>query len=435
MWIGILLGGLWPAAAPAAQNFSLPEFETGHKLPTTDVPRQPWMDRDWLDLSVFVGTLGAGVWLVHYQRSRRGVFWLTLFALAYFGFYRQGCICPVGSIGNVSLAAGTGYALPWLVGIFFAIPLVLSLFYGRVFCAGVCPLGAIQDAVLWKPVTVPGWLEQALGLFAYLYLGLAVVFAAVGSDFIICRWDPFVGFFRFSGSSHMLFIGGVLLLMSVFVGRTYCRFICPYSALLRMLSLFSWKKVSITPTECIDCRLCESSCPFGAIRKPTPAGRVLPTPRDRSRLGWLIGATPAMACLLAALGYLSAPVFASTDFTVKLAHLVADAEKSGATDPPDEVKGWKRTLESPGDLYSRAARIERSFEIGMAIFGAYAGVVIGLRLIAHARRKRLTGYTADPSSCVACARCYAYCPIEIERRTGKRPQLPTEPQPAQVVVV
>ena len=79
---------------------------------------------------------------------------------------------------------------------------MFTLFFGRTFCAAVCPLGAVQELVAVRPVKVPRWLDQALGLLAYVYLGAAVMFAATGTAFLICRYDPFVGFFRRSPAAR-----------------------------------------------------------------------------------------------------------------------------------------------------------------------------------------------------------------------------------------
>ena len=102
------------------------------------------------------------------------------------------------------------YAVPLGVTAFFVLPLVFALFAGRTFCAAVCPHGALQDLVLLKPVKVPPWLEQALSVLPYIYLGAGVLFAATGSAFIICQYDPFVPIFRMSGRSLMVLSGAAL---------------------------------------------------------------------------------------------------------------------------------------------------------------------------------------------------------------------------------
>ena len=113
-----------------------------------------------------------------------------------------------------------GYAVPYFVIGVFMLPLVAALFFGRVFCSGVCPLGAIQELVLIKPIEVPLRLDKALGSLKWVYLVAALILAlapAASRDFIICRFDPFVGFFRFSGPVHMMLLGAGFLLLGLFV--------------------------------------------------------------------------------------------------------------------------------------------------------------------------------------------------------------------------
>ena len=75
---------------------------------------------------------------------------LTVACLAYFGFYREGCICPIGSIQNVVGAPSPirRYSIPIVVTAIFFLPLFVALFFGRAFCGGICPLGAIQELVV-----------------------------------------------------------------------------------------------------------------------------------------------------------------------------------------------------------------------------------------------------------------------------------------------
>ena len=263
---------LWTAPAWAVQRFPPPDFESGYKQPvmTRPRPRAGWEEAgDEVLLGAF---LAGAAWLAVKRRSRLGIALLGAGALAYFGFWVGGCICPIGSIQNVTLALAGGDRLPVSVLLIFLLPLVFALAYGRVFCGAVCPLGAIQDVVLLRPVRVPDWLAHALSVVPFFYLGLAVLMAATDSLFVICRFDPFVGIFRLAGPLPMLAAGGLLLLLATVVGRPYCRFLCPYGALLGLMSRFASRKVTITPDDCVVCGLCEDACPFGAIEAPTPQG-------------------------------------------------------------------------------------------------------------------------------------------------------------------
>lgn len=241
----------------------------GYKTPAVQRPLPMPVWRHSLDVALLALAMGLGAWIVLKRRSRNWLVVLTIACLVYFGFVREGCICPIGAIQNVSVAVvDPTYAISHTVILLFFLPLGLALLFGRVFCGGVCPLGAIQDLVLLRPVQVPRRLDKALGVLKYVYLGVAVWYAvqpAVARDFVICRFDPFVGLFRQTGPGHMLILGGVFLFLGVAVGRPYCRYLCPYGALLALLSRFSWRRVVITPSGELDCGLCTEACPFGAI--------------------------------------------------------------------------------------------------------------------------------------------------------------------------
>lgn len=251
-------------AAPTAEDIG-----GGYVVPAVQrpQPRAAW----WtvVDIAALGLGLAVGAYLALVKRSRNGLAVLTIGSLLYFGLFRQGCICPIGAIQNVAVAiADPRYVVPVAAIVFFFLPLVAAIFFGRVFCGGVCPLGAIQDLVVLKPLNVPRKLDKVLGLGKYIYLVLALWYAlrpAAHRDFIICRFDPFVGLFRLTGPGYMLVAGGALLLLGMFVGRPYCRYLCPYGALLAIVSRFSWKGVTITPDTELDCGLCTGSCPFGAI--------------------------------------------------------------------------------------------------------------------------------------------------------------------------
>ncbi|MFW6164130.1 MAG: 4Fe-4S binding protein, partial [Planctomycetota bacterium] len=236
--------------ALGVERFPPPDFESGHTFPETRYPAPRADVWEYLDVGVLVVALGLASFLALKVRRRRWLFVVMIGSLVYFGFVRGGCVCPIGAVQNVTLAVfDSSYALPLTVLAFFVLPLAATLLVGRTFCAGVCPLGALQDLVVLRPVQVPGWLDRGLRVVALVYLGLAVVLAATGSAFIICQYDPFVAFFRLSGSTAMLVLGACVLGIGTVVGRPYCRYLCPYGVMLGWMGKVSKWRVTITPDE------------------------------------------------------------------------------------------------------------------------------------------------------------------------------------------
>ena len=427
LWMLGLFGWLLVAGlqARAQQRFPPPDFESGHQLPTTTTPAARAMWFQYLDVAVLLGCLGTASWLVYRKRSRKHLVGLSLVSLAYFGFLRKGCVCSIGSVQNVALAlADPGYAVPATVLAFFILPLILSLFVGRTFCAAVCPHGALQDLVLLKPIKVPGWLEEGLAILPFIYLGAGVLFAANGSLFLICQYDPFVPIFRMSGRVLMVLTGVALLLLGVFVGRPYCRFLCPYGALLKLGSMVSRLRVRVTPDYCTQCRLCETSCPFGAMREPEATPVTLP--RARRRLALLLAALPVLILSGGALGARFSHLAATWHPTVALAERFqreqANPRKFGVLSPDDLA--LERARQHPDQLVSEANAIRRKFRIGTWVFGAWIGAVVGLKLIGLSLQRQRTDYEPAPGKCVACARCFEFCPNELVRRGFPTPAVP-----------
>lgn len=397
----------------AVQRFPRPEFETPYVQPFTTTPaaRAQWLE--WIDVAVLAAALSLAAYLCLQRRSRRGILALTIFSLLYFGFVRHGCICPVGSLQNLVLAwVDPGYAVPLTVVLLFSLPLVFALFFGRVFCAAVCPLGAIQDVVVVKPMQLPRWLNQALGMVRYVFLGFALLLAATGAGFIVCRWDPFVHFFRLGGPLPIVLCGVAVLLVGVVIARPYCRFFCPYGVILGWLSALTRWRVSITPDECIQCRLCEDACPFGAIRKPSPER--VPETRGQGvrRLALLLCLLPILVVGGGWVGSRANVFLARMHPTFSLAEQIHGEEIGKLSEQTLESETFRTTGETVGDLLSDGVVVFRKFTLGGCLMGAFFGLVAGIKLITLATRRTRKDYEADPVACVSCARCYQFCPRE-----------------------
>jgi len=405
----------WHIVLSAQDRFPRPEFESGHVYPTNQMPvprAQVW---EYIDVIVLIGALAITTWLALKKRSRRGLIWMSVFSLAYFGFYREGCICSVGSVQNVSLALfNTGYSIPLTALLFFIIPLLFALAYGRVFCAGVCPLGAIQELTGFRPVKLPKAVEVILACVPFIYLGIAILFASTNSQFIICRYDPFVGIFRLDAPYTMIIFGALLLLAGIFVNRPYCRFLCPYGVLLNIFSRFAGKHLTITPAECTNCRLCEDVCPYNAII-PSNIGQKIEEPeKARKRFILYFLFVPLFALIGAFLLYNLAPSLSGANNTVRLARDIRIEKKSGIESDSKSVVAFKESGKTESELFSEEELIIGRFKNDSPWAGAFLGISFGIGMITLTVRTRRTGYKPHQGKCYSCGRCFKFCPIKVK---------------------
>jgi ferredoxin len=263
-------------------------------------------------------------------------------------------------------------------------------------------------------VQVPRPLEHVLGLIPYVYLGVTVLGVVTGAGFLICRYDPFVGFFRLGASFNILLLGGVLLLAGVFIGRPYCRFLCPYGVLLGWMSQFAKWHAKIPPTSCVQCRLCEEACPYNAINPLTPPDLVVDRHKGARRLGMLLLAAPLIMVFGAWAGARSHEFLARLHPTVQLAERVAAEERGEYTDMTIESEAFRSGKKTWPQLLEEADAVRREFRAGSAWLGAFLGLVVCGKLIRLSVVRRRSDYDIDRANCVSCGRCFAYCPVEKE---------------------
>jgi ferredoxin len=402
-----------PAIAQSADRFPRPEFTTGYQEPSMkNQPGARALFMEWFDIIVLVAALSAATYYSLKRVSRKAIFILSVGSVLYFGFYREGCVCPIGSIQNVALGlAGTGYVVPLGVILLFLLPLLFSLVVGRVFCASVCPLGAAQEMVIIKPIKVNKGVKHFLSLVPYLYLGTGVLFAYIGADFIICKYDPFIGFYRMGANFGMFLFSGAVLVVGTVVARPYCRFMCPYSILLKWTSVLSKWHLKTTPTECIQCRLCEDSCPFDHLHKPTVEKEPEPRSTGIRRVALLLAATPVIIGLGIGLGLLITPVMARAHFTVRLAERVFLEKHKLVEGTTEESRAFYETSTTYESLMAQADRIKQKVRNGSGILGAFIGLVVSCKLLALSIRRKRTDYEPNRGDCYSCARCSDACSV------------------------
>lgn len=408
----------WHAVLFAQQRFPKPEFESGYQYPEYQFTSPRGAAWEYIDVGVLVVVLFFTTWMTLKRRSRNGIIWISLFSLAYFGFFREGCICSIGSVQNMALALfTTDYALPLSAFLFFIIPILFTLAYGRQFCAGACPLGAIQELTGFFPVKLPRTVEVILGSVPYIYLALAILFAATDSHFIICKYDPFVGIFRLNAPATMIVFGILLLIAGIFINRPYCRFLCPYGVILNWLSRFSGKHLTITPTTCINCRLCENSCPYNAIIPSNLDAPVEKTVTSRKRFTIYLIMIPFLVVAGALFSSRFSGNLATVHRNVRLAGEIRMESLYGTPAKSQQAVTFKESGKTISELYNEETRIRDLFRKGAPYVGGFLGLSLGIALVSLSVRRRRTEYLPDRGKCYSCGRCFEYCPIHYNKAT------------------
>jgi polyferredoxin len=192
--------------------------------------------------------------------------------------------------------------------------IVMSLAARKSFCSWVCPVGTLSRALealgrvaLWRrrkaEILVPRWADLPLSSLKYLVLAFfawAILWNMSVADiegFLDGPYNRAVDarmlLFFLRPSAFALGTIGALALLSVVVKNAWCRYLCPYGALLGLGSWLSPVRVARDPDACIDCRKCTAACP-SEIRVHGKE-RVL-TPECTGCLS-CVSACPAEGCL------------------------------------------------------------------------------------------------------------------------------------------
>jgi len=159
----------------------------------------------------------------------------------------------------------------------FVVFLAISFLFRKAFCSWLCPVGTLSE-YLWRAgrrvfrrnFQLPRWLDLPLRSLKYLLLGFFVWAVANMSAGAIDEFmrSPYgviadvrmLNFFRYLGEIAAIVLA-LLALASVLVQNFWCRYLCPYGALLGIVSLVSPLRIRRSADACIDCAKCAKVCP------------------------------------------------------------------------------------------------------------------------------------------------------------------------------
>lgn len=413
----ILTSALYSLSGFCEARFPKPDFTSGYQYPEIfhGVPYEHMWDV--VDIILLVAMMSLVVWAAYKKRSRSVIYSLSVVSVLYYGFFRSGCVCSVGSIQNVVLAmTDSSYHLPWYVLLIFILPIIFAVFFGRVFCSGVCPLGALQELVNVRNFRLSRAVSATLSIIPWVYLAFTILYAATRSQFLICRFDPFIGIFRLGGDMGMIIFGISLLVLSVFVGRPFCQFLCPYGALLSIFSSLSWKRMEITEKQCINCALCDKSCPVDAIRSPQTSKMKESRTKGVKRIIMFGILIPLFTLAGSFLVGQNSDSLSKAHKSVYLYELIQAKEANPEFEEPLEVETFNAMGKNVEELKAEVDMVKRQYAFYSYLIGALIGFVIGFKLLKLSLKRSRKTYEIDSSRCTMCGKCFNYCPQNLKKK-------------------
>lgn len=186
-------------------------------------------------------------------------------------------LCPFGGVVSIyQVATGGGFVQKihessWIL---MWIGFGIALFLGPVFCGWICPFGTFQEWLgrigkkLFKKRYnrfVPPRLDAVLRYLRYLVLAAVVYNTAVTGVLMFANMDPYFALFNaWTGEVAItaFVVLGVVMLLSLFVERPFCKYACPYGAVLGLFNLVRIFPIRRNAETCIDCGLCDKHCPM-----------------------------------------------------------------------------------------------------------------------------------------------------------------------------
>jgi polyferredoxin len=225
-------------------------------------------------LAVLVLTLGIGLQFYLFVQQAAGGGTITI--------ARPGGVegfLPIGALMGWKhfFATGEWDAIHPAAMVILAFAGMISFLFRKSFCSWFCPVGTLSEW-LWKAgerlfgrnYRIPVWLDYPMrslkyGLllfFVYIIAGMATVDIALflQSPYYRMADVKMLHFFTRMSQTTAIVLAA-LVVLSIFFRNFWCRYLCPYGALMGIIALCSPMQIRRNQTTCVQCQRCQQVCP------------------------------------------------------------------------------------------------------------------------------------------------------------------------------
>ena len=108
-------------------------------------------------------------------------------------------------------------------------------------------------------------LDKVLRYLRYIVLILVIVNTAITAKLIFQNVDPYYALFNFwtgeiAITAYIVLVATIV--SSLFIERPFCKYACPYGALLGLFNFIRIFKIRRFSPSCINCKICDKVCPM-----------------------------------------------------------------------------------------------------------------------------------------------------------------------------
>jgi ferredoxin len=266
---GIALGQgqdfLPPDKIGSLEFVSLPEMSESREAHKNSQPET--FDMFTFPVAALLLTVLAGI-MSRFKTTRPARPLFLMGSLILFGFINGGCPCIISSFQHVVLMTlGVEFKIHnilWFLGI-----VLITYFFGRVWCGWICHLGALQE-FLYSTNRLEflkgNRAQKVMRRIRYALFAVLIIQLITTQEILFRHVDPFKVAFNFSSYYRTGWILlGILIITSIFIYRPFCRAACPVGLLLGCIHTLPGASVIKTNENCMACGKCAKLCASQAI--------------------------------------------------------------------------------------------------------------------------------------------------------------------------